>query len=280
MFAFIDAHCTQFRVTWLCHRFDVTPSGFYAWRARGVSDHAKQDRRLTKEMVRMFTRHHERYGGPRRHRALVDAGRTVSRLRVARRMAAAGLRVKAVRGYRAKAAVHQRYARHPNLLWKTTVTATHQVCVGDITYFKLAGCWWYLAIVMDQFSRRILAWSLTRRRTSGVTCAVLAQAVRRRPAEGVIFHRDRGTEYMGAAVGDAIVAHGMRQRASVRGPGDNAHAESFWHSLKAELTRGVVFLADHALRTALRQYIRYYSRTRLHSSLNYTSPIAFERCAA
>ncbi|WP_396202606.1 IS3 family transposase [Gemmatimonas sp.] len=276
----MDAHCTQFRVTWLCHRFDVTPSGFYAWRTRGVSDHATQDRRLTTEIVRLFARHYERYGSPRLHRALVDAGWTVSRRRVARLMAAAGLRAKAVRGYRAKAAVHQRYARHPNLLWRTTVTATNQVWVGDITYFKVAGCWWYLAIVMDQFSRRILAWSLTRRRTSAVTCAVLAEAVRRRPAEGVIFHSDRGTEYMGAAFGDALVAHGMRQSASVRGPGDNAHAESFWHSLKAELTRGVTFLTDHALRTALRQYIRYYNRTRLHSSLNYTSPIAFERRAA
>ncbi|MCO4098397.1 MAG: IS3 family transposase [Gemmatimonas sp.] len=105
----------------------------------------------------MFTRHHERYGSPRLHRALIDAGWTVSRRRVARLLTDAGLRAKAVRGYRAKAAVHQRYARHPNLLWKTTVTTTNQVWVGDITYVKVAGCWWYLAIVMDQFSRRILA---------------------------------------------------------------------------------------------------------------------------
>jgi putative transposase len=267
-------------VTWLCDRFAVTPSGFYAWRARGVSAHAKQDRRLTTEIIRLFARHHERYGSPRLHQALVRAGWAVSRRRVARLMAAAGLRAKAVRGYRAKVAIHQRYARHPNLLWKAEVTTINQVWVGDITYFKIAGCWWYLAIVMDQFSRRILAWSLTRRRTSAVTCAVLAEAARRRPAAGVIFHRDRGTEYMGAAFCAAVVSHGMRQSASVRGPGDNAHAESFWHSLKAELTRGVTFLTDHALRTALRRYIRYYNRTRLHSSLNDTSPIAFERRAA
>lgn len=81
---------------------------------------------------------------------------------------------------------------------------------------------------------------------------------------------------MGAAFCNAVVAHNMRQSANVRGPGDNAHAESFWHSLKAELTRSVVFLTDQALRIALREYIRYYNRTRLHSSLNYTSPIAFE----
>ena len=109
---------------------------------------------------------------------------------------------------------------------------------------------------------------------------MLAEAARRRPAEGVIFHSDRGSEYMGAGFCAAIATLGMLQSANVRGPGDNAHAESFWHSLKAEVTRGVIFLSNGALRTALRVYIRYYNRTRLHSSLNDTSPIAFERRAA
>ena len=72
----------------------------------------------------------------------------------------------------------------------------------------------------------------------------------------------------------------MRKSASVRGPGGNAHAECYWHSLKAELTRGVTFLTDHALRSALRQYIRYSNRRRLHSSLNYSAAIPCERCAA
>ena len=85
---------------------------------------------------------------------------------------------------------------------------------------------------------------------------------------------------MGAAFCTAVAKLGMLQSANVRGPGDNAHAESFWHSLKSELTRGVVFLTEQALRTALDRYVRYYNRTRLHSSLNYTSPIAFDRRAA
>ncbi len=88
----------------------------------------------------MFARHHERYGSPRRHRALMDACWTVSRRRVARRMAAADMRAKAVGGYRAKVAIHQRDARHPNVLWKTEVTTINHVRVGDITYVKVAGC--------------------------------------------------------------------------------------------------------------------------------------------
>jgi putative transposase len=195
-------------------------------------------------------------------------------------MRTAGLRAKAVQGYRAKVNVHHLYARHPNRLWTTHVTAPNQVWVGDITYFKVASGWRYLAIVMDQYSRRILAWSLTRRRTAAVTCAVLAQAARSRPVQGVIFHSDRGSEYMGAPFCVRVTQLGLLQSASVRGPGDNPHAESFFHTLKAELTRGVAFPTERALHRQLRRYIRYYNTTRLHSSLNYRSPLAFERRAA
>jgi putative transposase len=152
--------------------------------------------------------------------------------------------------------------------------------VGDITYLRVARSWRYLAVVMDQYSRRVLAWSLTRRRTAAVTCAVLSRAARQRATPGLIFHSDRGSEYMGARFCAHVARLGFLQSASVRGPGDNSHMESFFHSLKAELTRGAVFPTDAALRTALHRYIRYYSTTRPHSSLNYYSPIAFERHAA
>lgn len=258
----------------------MTAAGFYAWRGREESAHAKQNRVLSKEIVRLFTVHKERYGSPRLHRALVSAGWCVSRRRVAHLMRAAGLRAKAVRGYRAKVNIHQLYARHPNRLWTAHVTGPNQVWVGDITFLKVGGGWRYLAIVMDQYTRRILAWSLTRRRTAAVTSAVLALAAGRRPARGAIFHSDRGSEYMGAAFCATVACLGMQQSANVSGPGDNAHAESFFHSLKAELTRGVTFLSERALRMELTTYMRYYNTIRLHSGLQYLSPLAFERRAA
>ncbi len=264
----------------LCRRYGVTRAGFYAWCQRGVSAHAEQDRLLRAEIVRRFTAHHGRYGSPRLHRLLVTTGWRVSRRRVARLMRESGLRAKAVRGYRAKAAVHRLYARHPNRRWGLHVARVNQVWLGDITYLKVHTQWWYLAAVMDQYSRRILAWSLTRRRTAAVTCAVLARAARRRPAQGVIFHSDRGSEYMGAPFCAAVARLGLLQSASARGPGDNAHMESFFHSLKAELTRGLVFATERTLRRAIQHYIRYYNHTRLHSALDYLSPIAFERRAA
>jgi transposase InsO family protein len=267
-------------VTSLCRRYHVTAAGFYAWRGREESAHAKQNRVLATEIARLFAKHKDRYGSPRLYRLLVDAGWSVSRRRVARLMRVAGLRAKAVRGYRPKASVHQLYGRHPNRLWTAQVRAPNQAWVGDITYLKVAGTWQYLAIVMDQYSRRILAWSLTARRTAAVTCTVLTRAARRRPARGAIFHSDRGSEYMGAPFCARVAQLGLLQSASVRGPGDNAHAESFFHSLKAELTRGVVYATARALRRELRRYIHYYNRVRLHSALAYRSPLAFEQQTA
>ena len=155
----------------------------------------------------------------------------------------------------------------------------NQVWVGDITYLRVAGTWRYLAIVMDQYSRRILAWSLTAQRSASVTCTVFARAARARAARGVIFHSDRGSEYMGAPFRTLLVQLGVLQSASVRGPGDNAHAESFFHSLKAEVTRGVRYDSQAELRDELMRYVRYYNTVRLHSALGYQSPLAFERQA-
>jgi transposase InsO family protein len=258
----------------------VTPAVFYAWRRRGESRRVEQDRRLSAEIIRLFAEHHERYGSPRIHRLLAAAGWMVGRRRVARLMRAAGLRARAVRGYRSKAKTLRLYARHPDHLRGLVVTRPNQVWVGDITYLRVADCWRYLAIVMDQGSRRLLAWSLARRRTAAVTCAVLARAARGRPARGVILHGDRGSEYMGEPFCALVARLGLQQSASARGPEDNAHAESFFHSLKAELIRGTSFAGEHQLRAALRRYIRYYNAIPMHSSLGYTAPLVFEQRAA
>lgn len=91
--------------------------------------------------------------------------------------------------------MHRFYDRQPNRIREVEVSGPNQVWVGDITYLPVAGQWWYLAVVLDRYSRRVLAWSLTSRRDSRVTCAVLKAAARQRGARGVGFHSDRGSEY-------------------------------------------------------------------------------------
>lgn len=115
----------------LCRRYGVSRAGVYRARGRGVSAPAEQDRQLSGEIVRLFAAHHERYGSPRLHHLLRAAGWVVSRRRVARLMRAAGLRAKAVRGYRPKAQLRRQYAQHPNRLWTTRVERPNQVWVGS-----------------------------------------------------------------------------------------------------------------------------------------------------
>ena len=259
----------------------MTRAGYYAWRARHERAHTVQDRTLLCQIRTLFARHHARYGSPRIHDALQTRGIAVSRRRVARLMREDGLRARAVLGYRAKVGVHRFFDAHPNLVRRTTTVAIDRVWVGDITYLKVGPAWRYFAVVMDRCSRRILAWTLQRRRDGRVTRGVLAAALRRRqPAEGLIFHSDRGSEYLAESLRTFLAAQGVRQSACTSGPGDNAHMESFFHSMKAEATRGRRFATDAELHTTLRDYMRYYNTTRAHSALAYRSPVDFERRAA
>ncbi len=268
-------------MTRLCALYGVTPAGYYAWRRRPESGHAAQDRRLTQRITALFTAHRGRYGSPRIQQELRRDGWWVSRRRVERLMRAAGLRARVVRVYRANPRLHRFYSQHPNRLPRGGAQRPDQVWVGDITYLPVGRQWRFFAVILDQCSRRVLAWTLGRRRDARLTRAVLDAAVRRRrPPGDLIFHSDRGSEYVAAAFRDRLVALGIRQSSAQRGPEDNAHIESFFHSLKAEVVHGARFATEAALRRELGCYMRYYNHRRLHSALGYRSPVDYESRAA
>jgi len=269
-------------VTRLCRLFGVTRAGFYAWRMRPTSARARQDRGLLDEMRAIFERSGGTYGSPRIQRALTARGHRVSGRRVARLMRQDGLRARVARVYRGKAGVHRWFSRQPNHVRRTQATKPNQIWVGDVTYLAVGGHWWYLIVVLDQCSRRVLAWRLAATRDSRVTRAVLDAALRRRrPDPGLIFHSDRGSEFQGTPVRTRLAASRVRQSMTRGGaPGENAHMEWFFHSLKADLVHGRTFQTFAELRQQLCRYVRYYNYQRLHSSLGYQSPVDYERRAA
>lgn len=266
----------------LCALYGVTPAGYYAWRRRPESRHAAQDRELTQRRVRLFRGHRGRYGSPRLQHELRAEGWRVSRRRIARLMRAAGLRGRVARVDRGNPRLHDFFSRYPNRLPRGGARRPDQVWVADVTYLPIApGGWRYLAVVMDLYSRRIVAWRLGRRRDARLVRSAFDAAVRRRrPGPGLIFHSDRGSEYAATLVGDRIRALGFQQSAAHRGPEDNPHAESFFHSLKAELIHGTSITRDVVLRRELARYVRYYNHRRRHSSLGYRSPVDYEASAA
>jgi transposase InsO family protein len=196
-------------------------------------------------------------------------------------MRTAGLRARVARLYRGNPALHGFYGQHPNRLPRRGARRRDQVWVADLTYVPVGGRWHFLAAVLDQYSRRLLAWTLGRSRDARLTRRVLEAAVRRRrPVPGLIFHSDRGSEYSAVTLRQRLASLGIRQSSAWRGPADNAHIESFFHSLKAEALHGVRFETEAALRREIARYVRYYNHRRRHSALAYQSPVDYERCAA
>jgi len=180
---------------------------------------------------------------------------------------------------RSKVAQRTFFASLPNRQREMQIAQTDQVWVGDVTYLRVSGQWRYLAAVMDRHSRRLVGWSLSARRDAALTREALRHAVRKRqPSPGLVFHSDRGIEYAAFEYRDQLTRLGIVQ--SMNRPGkmnDNAHMESFFHSMKAESLYGKTFDTDGQLRRALHSYIAFYNQQRLHSSLRYLPPVAFER---
>jgi transposase InsO family protein len=268
----------------LCNWLNVSTSGFYAWEKREASKRYHEDQRLLKKITHIHWRSEGRYGSPRVHQELQKQGINVGRKRVERLMRGAGLQGRVFQVTRRQPGLRRFKAAGDNLLRKMAKpTAINQVWVSDITYLKIKGEWQYLATVMDQYSRRIIGWSLSSTRTTALTKAALGYALKKREyPRGVVFHTDRGIEFTGFDFQKLLSNYDFKH--SLNRPGhctDNAHMESFYHSLKGELIRGTTFTAVTSLRKALLNYInQFYNTTRLHSGLNYMSPTEYEHCAA
>ncbi len=267
-------------MAFLCRFYDVSRSGYYTWAHREESERSKENRELMETIKNIFEESKGIYGSPRVHRVLHAQGYNCSVNRVARLMKKMGLvgRVRTV--YKLTPGINNFFTKTSNKRLATSQpSAINQVWVGDITYLKIKGKWQYLAVVMDLYSRKILAWSLSDRRTVNLTTKTLNKAIAiRKPQEGLIFHSDRGAEYAAYLYKEKLKKHGIIP--SMNRPGrcqDNAHMESFFHSLKAELIRGRTIGSVVELRRLLKNYINhFYNKQRLHSGIDYFSPIEYE----
>jgi transposase InsO family protein len=275
-------HAHNFPISKMSAVFGVSRSGYYSWLGRGPSTRARQNSRLRTAIGRVWEASKKMYGSPRIHRQLVGEGWAVSRQRVARLMKAMGIASRIRKKWVKTTDSNHRWPVAANLLdRKFTPQELNKVWVSDITYIRGENGWLYLTTVMDLGDRQILGWSLSDGMSAGQTSiAALRQAViRRAPGKDLIFHSDRGVQYACEDFTKKLAGYNIRQSMSRKGNcWDNAPAESFFKTLKYELDMPDRYQSYWQARTAIFEFIEiWYNRKRLHSALNYQSPVQAEQ---
>lgn len=276
----MDAHRHEFELDEMGAVLEVSLSGYRAW-ARGGRPERK---RLTDAQLLMLIRaiHAQfkgAYGSPRMVEELRSRGMAASKARVERLMRENGIRARHKRRYKATTDSRHALPVADNLLNRRfNPAAPNQVWTSDLTYLWTDEGWLYLAVVIDLFNREVIGWSIKPRMTADLVTDALRMAwFRRRPANGVLHHSDRGSQYASHAFQRELAGYGMTCSMSRKGNcWDNAPTESFFNSLKNERVYATRYATRDEARADVFDYIEpFYNRRRRHSTLGYKSPTQF-----
>lgn len=280
LYRFIAAERANHSISLMCRLLGVSRSGFHAWERRPPSERALADARLSELIAVIHRESRGTYGARRVHAALRQQGIRVGRKRVERLMRARRL-TGAVPRKRAKTTIRVPGVRPAGDLVERDFapSAPNQLWVADIKYIPTAAGWLYLAAVLDCFSRRVVGWSMRDDLRAELVVDALEMAVtRRRPRPGLIHHSDQGKQYVSLLFGERCREADIDISIGCTSAYDNAVAESFFASLTKDLLRRQQFGTRAEARTAVFDYIEsFYNRLRLHSTLDYLSPIDYEK---
>ena len=273
------------RVSRMCQVLGVSPSGYYAWRRRVLSQRARRDAELLEQIKGVHAKSRGIYGAPRIHAELRRKhGVRCSRKRVARLMQQAGLvgvHRRRKQGSTKRDPTRSSYA--DRVQREFTSDTPDRLWVADITQHPTEEGWLYLAVVIDAFSRKVVGWSMAEHLQAELVIKALEMAVwNRQPSPGLVHHSDHGSQYTSLAFGQRLEqAHILGSMGTVGDALDNAVAESFFATLQVELLDRRRWQTRAQLTTAIFEYTEvFFNRQRLHSTLDYLSPTEFEEVYA
>jgi putative transposase len=280
-FQFIAEHSHQYAITLLCKALEVSESGYDAWKGRKASQHGREDAKLAAEIQHIFLDHRRVYGSPRIHAVLKARGISCSRKRVVRLMQQLGLSAQTKRSRKPTTQSDPRARFAPNHLNREfTAEQPNSKWVTDTKAVETAEGWLYLAVILDLFSRLVIGWAMAATEDGVLVELALRMAVaRRHPEAGLLHHSDRGTEFTSdryqAALHELGIEVSMSRTANCW---DNAAMESFFATLTKECIDRTRFQSRQQARSAIFEYLEcFYNPIRLHSTLQYVSPVAFEQ---
>ena len=279
-FDFIAAKKAVYPVEVLCDVLEVSRSGYYAWCKRPAPPRVANDAQLAAEIAGVHQRSRRTYGSPRVHADLRAKGLRVSRKRVERIMRENGIAARRKRPFRRTTDSNHHDPIAPNLLNRDfEPKAPNTVWATDVTYIPTLEGWLYLAVILELFSRRVVGWAASPNNDRELALKALHQAVAaRRPPRGLIHHSDRGSPYASDDYRNALAIYGMKQSMSRKADcWDNACAESFFGTLKAELVDGERYPTRAIAMASIGDYLEnFYNPARRHSFLGLVSPMEFE----
>lgn len=279
------AFVAQYKKTWpvdlMCRLLGVKRNGFYRYQrqqAKKTIDAIWDEKiELVKEIAEgsKYT-----YGYRRMKIALNACGFPVTRGEAKRLMKAADITVKRRKKHKVTTDSNHNKPLYDNVLNRGfSVAKPNQIYAGDITYIWTLEGWLYLAVVIDLFSRRVVGWSMSSRMTSALVCDALKMAIgQRQPKAGLIVHTDRGSQYASHDYRKIIADNDFIGSMSRKGNcWDNAVSESFFGTLKQEQVHWCRYRTRaEAQQDILNYIVMHYNSKRLHSYLDYKSPMQFE----
>jgi transposase InsO family protein len=269
----------EYPVPLLSQMLSVSASGYYAWRDRPLSKRAREELRLEIEIKAADKRTKQTYGPERLQCDLADHGVQVGICRIKRIRTKLGIRCKQKRKFKATTYSKHNLPVSENILnQQFQVSEPNKVWLSDITYVPTDEGWLYLAGHKDLFTHEIVGYAMGERMTKNLISESLFRAVEaKRPAQGLMHHSDRGSQYCSYEYRHLLQQFEMRTSMSGKGNCfDNAPMESFWGMLKQELVYHYHFRTRQEARQAITEYIEiFYNRQRLQAKLGFLSPAAF-----
>lgn len=264
----------------MCDVLGVGRTSYYDWLNSQPSVRALENQEIGEKIKDIFVASRATYGARRLRRSLINMGYNLSRRRVRKLMKQANLYCKTRRKFKMTTDSKHKLPVAPNLLQRDFLaTAPNQKYVGDITYIWTQEGWMYLATVIDLFSRKVVGWAMESHMTATLVNDALLMALwKRKPARGLLWHTDRGSQYASGSHRKILADHTITQSMSRKGNcWDNSVAESFFHTLKTELTYHMNFKTREEAKKAIFEYIEvFYNRKRMHSANDYCSPEEYE----
>jgi transposase InsO family protein len=260
----------------MCRILTVSPSGYYSWRTRPLSQGKLFDRYLLSQIRQVHADSRQNYGTIKTWKALTANGIRCGKHRIARLRRINGIQSKRRKRFKLTTLSKNTEWIAPNLLNRCFQMAKpNQAWVGDVTFIATRGGWLYLAVLLDLYSRKIIGWAMAEQNNKQLVVNALDMALKRRqPLSKVIHHTDRGSIYGSDEYRSKLVASGLIPSMSRKGDCyDNAVAESFFSTLKNELLYGERFISREQAKSEIFKFMEiFYNRQRLHQSLNYVTP--------